>query len=149
VVHLKYSNAKKIVKKKLFHILIALTLYISAAMNQAIVRICTILALLFSPLFSLIVLSHENETDPQSICVSCEKTYVLLEQIHIHPNEILIKINDEWFVTESLHSDIEGLYIQNFSPESHGCADPYVSCRNCKRCVYEAWDICPYCGKPI
>ncbi len=79
----------------------------------------------------------------------CEKTYVSFEQIFIDRQVILVKINDEWFSTESLHTDIEGIYVQTLSPEVDGCPGSKVPCRNCQRCVYEAYNICPYCKKPI
>jgi len=110
---------------------------------------CTILALLCVPFFNLVAQSQENEIYPQNTFIPCEKIYVLPEQIFIDHHEILVKVNDQWFSTESLYSDIEGIYIQTLSPEVNGCAGSKVPCRNCQRCVYEAYDICPYCGKPI
>lgn len=92
-------------------------------------------------LFSAMIHSHEY--------VPCEKTYILSENIFVGLDEIFVKIHDQLFTTESLYRDPNGLYIQSLSLSAAGCAGSKVPCRNCHRCVYEAWDICPYCNKPI
>jgi hypothetical protein len=79
----------------------------------------------------------------------CEKTYVLPEQLGMTPRGIYVKFDNHWFKTEALHSDSEGIYIQNLSPQADGCRDGYVPCRNCDRCVLEIYDICPFCKKPV
>src|SRR5690348_1004097 len=117
-------------------------------MKQIYIRICTILILCF-PFFSLVALPHENGLHAQSTFIPCKKTYISPDQIFINHHEILVKVNDEWFLTESLHRDWEGIYVQTLSPEVDRCAGAKVPCRNCQRCVYEGYDICPYCGKPI
>ena len=78
----------------------------------------------------------------------CEKTYVSQENTAITGKGIFVKFNEQWFQTESLLSDAEGIFVRNLSPNGYGCPDPYNACRNCMRCVHEIYDICPYCGKP-
>lgn len=79
---------------------------------------------------------------------SCEKTYFSHDHTIVTEKGIFVKFDDQWFQTEALFSDEDGLFIHNLSPSAYGCPDPYNACRNCMRCVHEIYDICPYCGKP-
>ncbi len=78
----------------------------------------------------------------------CEKTYVNQHSTAVTGKGIFVKINEQWFQTEALFSDGEGVFIRNLNPSGYGCPDPYNACRNCMRCVHEIYDICPYCHKP-
>ncbi len=78
----------------------------------------------------------------------CEKIYVQPEQVVMSSKGIFVKLDDQWFQTETLLSDAVGIFIQNLDPSAYGCPDPYNACRNCGRCVHEVYDICPYCEKP-
>jgi hypothetical protein len=79
---------------------------------------------------------------------SAEKLYILPEQLAITANGIFVEFNEHWYETSALFSDEAGLYVQAPSPTRRDCGQYEVHCRNCSRCVNEAYDMCPYCGKP-
>jgi hypothetical protein len=78
----------------------------------------------------------------------CEKMYIAEEQAAITKKGIFVKLGEQWFQTEALFSDGNGVFIQNLNPSAYGCPDPYNACRNCGRCIHREFDICPYCEKP-
>ncbi len=79
---------------------------------------------------------------------SCEKTYILPHELAMTPDGIFVKVQDQWFQTEALFSDIGGIFFQNLKRGE--CSEKYyVPCRNCGRCVHEVYDICPFCNKPV
>lgn len=78
----------------------------------------------------------------------CEKTYVTENQTTVTRHGIFVKLDEKWFQTETLFSDVNGLFIRNLTPSGYGCPDPYNACRNCGRCIHREFNICPYCGRP-
>jgi hypothetical protein len=78
---------------------------------------------------------------------SCDKQYVQPNYVAVSEDGIFIQLQDKWIQTEGVFSDAQGLFILNLAPSAYGCQDPYVPCRNCKKCIYEVYDICPHCGK--
>jgi hypothetical protein len=88
-----------------------------------------------------------NETPSLRTFQSCEKTYVTHQQIAIGNRAILIHVDNQWFLTETIYSDATGLYIQNISPHAYPCSTLSMPCLNCSRCIYQDLTVCPYCKK--
>jgi hypothetical protein len=91
--------------------------------------------------------AHEEPIDQDF--QSCKKIYFLQEQIVLGPQGIFVDMRGKWCETEALFADHGGIYILNLRLSRFGCPGSKVPCRWCERCVYEDWDICPFCGKPI
>ncbi|MBS0620860.1 MAG: hypothetical protein JSS61_05330 [Verrucomicrobia bacterium] len=81
----------------------------------------------------------------------CERTYISPDKLMITEEGIFVLIDGEWVPSPSLLSDSTGIYIPciRMRPKEHDCKDPYVPCRNCRRCVHEEFNYCPYCERPV
>ena len=112
-------------------------------------RLLLLFSLSFLLLNAMTSFAYANiAQDPTNSFQPCVKTYVLPEQLGMTSDGIFIKFDDQWFQTEGLHSDAEGIFIKNLRRSECG-EKHYVPCRNCGRCVHEVYDICPYCNKPV
>ena len=116
-------------------------------MKQILIRTCAILMFAYFPVFSLISLPQSNEPHSIRSFQSCEKTYVTHQQVVIGNRAILINIDHQWFLTETLYSDAKGLYVQNLSPDVYPCSTLTMPCANCSHCIYQDLTACPYCRK--
>jgi hypothetical protein len=54
--------------------------------------------------------------------IPCPKTYVKPNQIDFHENAIFVQINDMIIQTESLNTDVEGIFFVNVSERDCGFA---------------------------
>jgi hypothetical protein len=106
-------------------------------------RICFI----FSLIAALLTCFAHDSVLENNCFENCEKTYVIPDQLLIIQNGIFVKFNNEWFQTETLFTDRQGLYIQNLRKDP--CPSGYNECPKCSRCVSEERAFCPYCGGPI
>jgi hypothetical protein len=116
-------------------------------MKKSLIQTCAVLMFACFPLFSLISLPQSHAPHWFRDFKPCEKTYVTHQQISVGNRAILIKIDDEWFLTEHLYSDGKGLYVLNLSPEAYPCATLNMPCPNCEHCIYQDLTTCLYCGK--
>ena len=48
-----------------------------------------------------------------------ERVYVQPHQILIEPNGIFVNISNQWFATESVSVDLEGIYVNNLAQEEN------------------------------
>ncbi len=115
-------------------------------MRKLFVRLFTLCVLFSQTTGAFAASEHYSEETNSFRC--CGKIYVAPEQVAMSAEGIFVKFEDKWFQTESLFSDHRGVFVQNLRSSDDGCSSPYIVCRNCKRCVHEIFDICPYCRKP-
>jgi hypothetical protein len=113
-------------------------------MKRFILRFISASLLLFSTAIASTDLRDGNDNDFQP----CEKTYVLPEQLTMSSEGIFVKFDGEQHQTQALFFDEGGIFILALSPNRDGCREGYVPCRNCSKCIREAYNICPLCNLP-
>ncbi len=105
---------------------------------------CEMKSMILSVFLFLMSSTYALETNIDS----CEKVYISAEQLAVNSEGIFIYLEDTWFQTDALFSDADGFFITAKKLKPKYCADGYIPCRNCDRCVPEKYDICPVCLKP-
>jgi|GEM_PF-3317229 len=101
--------------------------------------------LLFSFLFVMICVHADipccHEDDEFH---SCEKTYVLAENIDFFENRIFIVMDKQIFQTSSIFSDLKGIYFKDFKRQGI-CEDRHWECSRCHFCTHDYYFYCDAC----
>ncbi len=107
------------------------------------------LMVFFASVFCTLYISADCcRTKADAVFSPTEKMYIHPEQLSVSEQGIFVLINQEWFQTNSLLSDVQGLYVQTLWPQENGCRKGYQPCRNCDKCIKDYYDTCPLCHRP-
>ncbi len=77
--------------------------------------------------------------------VSCEKTYIQEEQIHVYEKRIFVDLGDSVLHTSGIYSDERGYYFKDY--KQGNCDSGEWQCQHCKTCN-PIWNtLCKKCSR--